>query len=289
MTATTAWMAATATTSSAAAPATTSSRTRGGDDNIQGGDGNDVIHGGNGVNLHHRRLRQRLHRHRRRCRTKPFGGPGNDFILGTKADEQNMGNEGDDWLEARHVRWRARRQLRSARQRSRSSATTSISAAARTTSSTPRAATTSWSAAPASADRYIGCIRLRLGDLQERSISASPSIMTDRFFDQPPVPGSGASVLIRFDFVEGLSGSAFADALQGDDVDAGRTRGGRRQRQRAHKYRADRRPAGVARTPRLGRRPVTCSSMAATSSSAAMAATSSKGAAATISSTATPG
>src|SRR4030095_373295 len=43
---------------------------------------------------------------------------------------------------------------------------------------------------------------------------------TDRFFDQPPVPGSGASALARFDAVEGLSGSAQADFLQGDDVDA---------------------------------------------------------------------
>ena len=31
--------------------------------------------------------------------TKSFGGQGNDFIFGTKADEQNMGNEGDDWIE----------------------------------------------------------------------------------------------------------------------------------------------------------------------------------------------
>src|SRR5262249_2701324 len=43
---------------------------------------------------------------------------------------------------------------------------------------------------------------------------------SDRFFDQPQVPGSGASVLARFDAVEGLSGSAFADVLRGDDVDA---------------------------------------------------------------------
>ena len=29
--------------------------------------------------------------------------------------------------------------------------------------------------------------------------------MIDRFFDQPPVPGSGASTLTRFDVVEGLN------------------------------------------------------------------------------------
>ena len=30
---------------------------------------------------------------------RPFGGHGNDFILGSKANEQDIGNEGDDWIE----------------------------------------------------------------------------------------------------------------------------------------------------------------------------------------------
>ena len=28
-----------------------------------------------------------------------FGGPGDDFIFGSRANAQDMGNEGDDWLE----------------------------------------------------------------------------------------------------------------------------------------------------------------------------------------------
>src|SRR5262249_17283853 len=39
-----------------------------------------------------------------------------------------------------------------------------------------------------------------------------------RFFDQPPVPGSGASNLARFDIMEGLSGSSHDDWLAGDDA-----------------------------------------------------------------------
>src|SRR5262249_61951969 len=39
-----------------------------------------------------------------------------------------------------------------------------------------------------------------------------------RFFDQPLVPGSGASALARFDIMEGLSGSSHDDFLAGDDA-----------------------------------------------------------------------
>ncbi|MNG89211.1 Bifunctional hemolysin/adenylate cyclase precursor [compost metagenome] len=43
---------------------------------------------------------------------------------------------------------------------------------------------------------------------------------SDRFFDVPPVPGSGASALVRFDIMEGLSGSAHGDFLRGDSETA---------------------------------------------------------------------
>ena len=70
----------------------------GGDDNIQGGDGNDVIHGGNGINLIIGGFGQDFIVTGEDA-NESFGGQGNDFIFGTKADEQNMGNEGDDWIE----------------------------------------------------------------------------------------------------------------------------------------------------------------------------------------------
>ncbi|MBI4290125.1 MAG: heme peroxidase, partial [Betaproteobacteria bacterium] len=70
----------------------------GGDDVLKGDAGNDVLHGGQGFNL---------------ILAGPgndfivtgedsnesFAGPGNDFILGTRLDIQNMGGEGDDWIE----------------------------------------------------------------------------------------------------------------------------------------------------------------------------------------------
>src|SRR4030095_15057362 len=68
-------------------------------------------------------------------------------------------------------------------------------------------------------DRYIGGSGFDWATFKDDSLGVYIDI-SDRFFDQPPQPGSGASVLTRFDFVEGLSGSQHADVLQGDDVDA---------------------------------------------------------------------
>src|SRR5690606_38824181 len=44
--------------------------------------------------------------------------------------------------------------------------------------------------------------------------------MNLKAFDQTPLPPSNITILDRFDEVEGLSGSNFADILRGDDVDA---------------------------------------------------------------------
>ena len=72
---------------------------------------------------------------------------------------------------------------------------------------------------PGMGDRYIGASGFDWATFKDDTLGVTID-MSDRFFDQPPVPGSGASILARFDAVEGLSGSAFADALHGDDVDA---------------------------------------------------------------------
>ena len=56
-------------------------------------------------------------------------------------------------------------------------------------------------------DRYIGGSGFDWATFKDDTLGVTID-MSDRFFDQPPVPGSGASVLARFDVVEGLSGSA---------------------------------------------------------------------------------
>ncbi len=73
----------------------------GGDDNLQGGEGNDVIQGGNsslvgnvilgGAGSDFIITTEDV--------STIFGGEGNNFILGAKVNLQEMGGEGDDWIE----------------------------------------------------------------------------------------------------------------------------------------------------------------------------------------------
>ncbi len=73
----------------------------GGDDVIHGEAGNDVIHGGNGLNI--------LFGHTGHDFiitgedvTTTFAGAGNDFVLGSSRNLETIGGEGDDWLEFGH-------------------------------------------------------------------------------------------------------------------------------------------------------------------------------------------
>jgi Ca2+-binding RTX toxin-like protein len=189
----------------------------GGDDTMQGDGGNDVIHGGNGINLILGGFGNDFIVTGEDS-NESFGGQGNDFILGTKADEQNMGNEGDDWIEG------------------------GTSDGAPGDNFDPlgndpiagndvyvgRGENDKFNAEGGDdimvgsvglGDRYIGASGFDWATFKDDALGVTIDI-SNRFFDQPPVPGSGASALTRFDFVEGLSGSAFGDVLQGDDADA---------------------------------------------------------------------
>ena len=174
----------------------------GGDDNIQGGDGNDVIHGGNGVNLIIGGFGNDFIVTGEDA-SEAIGGRGNDFILGSKANEQDMGNEGDDWIEG------------------------GTSDGAPGDNFDPlgndpiigndvfigRGETDKFNAeggddimvgSVGMGDRYIGGSGFDWATFKDDPLGVYVDI-SDRFFDQPPQPGSGASVLTRFDIVEGLS------------------------------------------------------------------------------------
>ncbi|MGO4676471.1 peroxidase family protein, partial [Bosea sp. 2YAB26] len=188
----------------------------GGDDNIQGGDGNDVLHGGNGVNLIIGGFGSDFIVTGEDA-SEAIGGQGNDFILGSKANEQDMGNEGDDWIEKG------------------------------TTDGAPgdnfdplgndpvigndvfigdgendkfngEGGDDIMAGKTGFGDRYIGGSGYDWAIYKPNTTGVYIDI-SDRFFDQPPVPG-GSTSLSRFDFVEGLSGSDFGDVLNGDDSDA---------------------------------------------------------------------
>ncbi|MDB5798726.1 MAG: heme peroxidase [Paucimonas sp.] len=188
-----------------------------GDDNIQGGDGNDVIQGGNGINLIIGGMGNDFII-TGEDGSEAIGGHGNDFILGGKANEQDMGNEGDDWIEG------------------------GTSDGAPGDNFDPLALDTvigndvfigrgendKFNAeggddimvgSVGMGDRYIGGSGYDWASFKDDAQGVSIDL-AGRFFDQPQVPGSGASVLTRMDAVEGLSGSSQADILVGDDADA---------------------------------------------------------------------
>uniref|UniRef100_A5W572 Animal heme peroxidase n=3 Tax=Gammaproteobacteria TaxID=1236 RepID=A5W572_PSEP1 len=189
----------------------------GGDDNIQGGDGNDVLHGGNGINLIIGGFGNDFIVTGEDA-SEAIGGQGNDFILGSKANEQDMGNEGDDWIEK------------------------GTSDGAPGDNFDPlgndpiigndvfvggnendkfngEGGDDIMVGSLGFGDRYIGGSGYDWATFKDLAQGVSID-MSDRFFDVPLVPGSGASTLVRFDIMEGLSGSAHGDFLRGDSEDA---------------------------------------------------------------------
>ncbi|SDN53347.1 peroxidase family protein [Pseudomonas jinjuensis] len=189
----------------------------GGDDNIQGGDGNDVIHGGNGINLVMGGFGNDFIVTGEDA-SEAIGGQGNDFILGSKANEQDMGNEGDDWIEK------------------------GTSDGAPGDNFDPlgndpvigndvyigggendkfngEGGDDIMVGSAGMGNRYIGSSGFDWATFKDDARGVTID-MSDRFFNVPPQPGSGASVLARFDAVEGLSGSHRGDFLRGDSVDA---------------------------------------------------------------------
>jgi Ca2+-binding RTX toxin-like protein len=187
----------------------------GGVDNIQGGDGNDVIQGGGGGDLILGGFGKDFIS-TGEDNSEAFGGAGDDFILGNKSNEQDIGNEGDDWIEKG------------------------------TSDGAPGDNFDPLGNDPIPGndifigdgenDKFIGeggdDIMVGSTGLTDRFFGASGfdwatykndqmGVTIDfsgRFFDQPPVPGSGASALARFDIMEGLSGSSHDDWLAGDDT-----------------------------------------------------------------------
>ncbi|UVM03320.1 peroxidase family protein [Pseudomonas laurylsulfatiphila] len=189
----------------------------GGDDNIQGGDGNDVLHGGNGINLIIGGFGNDFIVTGEDA-SEAIGGQGNDFILGSKANEQDMGNEGDDWIEK------------------------GTSDGAPGDNFDPlgndpvighdvfvggnendkfngEGGDDIMVGSLGFGDRYIGGSGYDWATFKDLAQGVSIDY-SDRFFDVPPMPGSGASALVRFDIMEGLSGSSHGDFLRGDNEDA---------------------------------------------------------------------
>ena len=227
-----------------------------------------------------------------------FGGAGNDFILGAKVNLRDDRQRRRRLDRDRHPGRRARRQFRPASGRRRArQRRLRRRRRLRRDDRRRRRRHLRRQRRPGQDRRHV---RLRLGDLQERHASASPSTCSSATsVEHRPMRGiswrvrNRRSIYDRFAEVEGLSGSAFADFLRGDEQDAAiianvTARGSVLTNfDLVSGLQAFVGSAGFG-ADGIGARP-TISSAPATSSSAATAATSSKAAAATTSSTATSG
>src|SRR5262249_5932791 len=150
-----------------------------------------------------------------------FGGPGNDFILGTKADEQNMGNEGDDWMEAGtsdgapgdnfdpfgndpiagndvYIGRGENDKINAAVGNDRMGAKAASSGRGEKEKLNAEGGDDILGGSTGLGDRYRGGSGFDWATFKDVAFGVTTAF-TDRFFDQPPVPGSGASALARFD------------------------------------------------------------------------------------------
>ena len=187
----------------------------GGSDDIQGGDGNDVIQAGSGTDLIFGGFGSDFII-TGEDNDEAFGGQGDDFILGNKSNEQDIGNEGDDWLEKGTSDGapgdnfdplgldpiRGNDIFIGDGENDKFIGEGGDDIMVGTTGLT---------------DRMFGGAGFDWADYKDDKIGVTIDI-DGRFFDQPPVPGSGASALARFDIMEGLSGSAHDDYLFGDNA-----------------------------------------------------------------------
>ena len=148
-----------------------------------------------------------------------FGGGGNDFIIGTKADEQNMGNEGDDWFEFGAFDGQPGDNFDPLGNDPIAGNDIFIGGG-ENDKFNAEGGDDIMAGKVGLGDRYIGASGFDWAIFKYNELGVTIDLDVNRFFDQPQVPGSGASVLTRFDFVEGLSGSHLGDALYGDSSDA---------------------------------------------------------------------
>ncbi|WP_137885651.1 peroxidase family protein [Pseudomonas sp. 2FE] len=189
----------------------------GGDDNLQGGDGNDAIQGGNGVNLILGGFGNDFIV-TGEDESEAFGGTGNDFIFGVKPVEMLFGNEGDDWIEHGMADGSAGENFDT---RGLDSIIGNDVFIGDTVADRMlgEGGDDIMVGNGGQVDRYMGSSGFDWAVFKDAPAGASVDLRL-RAFDETPVPLSPASILARYESVEGLSGSAFSDILQGDDADA---------------------------------------------------------------------
>jgi Ca2+-binding RTX toxin-like protein len=191
----------------------------GGDDVIHGEDGNDVIQGGNGLNLILGQAGQDFIITGEDA-ADTSGGLGNDFILGSKANEFARGGEGDDWIQGGSADGVAGDNF-DAFGNDPINGNDVFMGDGGPDNFDGEGGDDIMIGSPSEADRFIGFSGYDWATYKDDPAGVTIGLNSRlRFFDQPAVPGSTASILARLDLVEGLSGSSHADFLSGDDSTA---------------------------------------------------------------------
>ncbi len=189
---------------------------KGGDDIIRADAGNDVIQAGNGLNLIIAGDGKDFIITGEDI-SETFAGQGDDFILGAKTDAFPLGNEGNDWIEL------------------------GTQDGAAGDNFNPQNLDTVWGhdviVGGGGFDEMLGegGHDIFVGSEGEDHFDGDSGFdwttyvrdargvtidMLISDFIEPPTTPSNAGILDRFAFVEGLSGSNFADILRGDDQEA---------------------------------------------------------------------
>ncbi|KPU56028.1 hemolysin-type calcium-binding repeat family protein [Pseudomonas fluorescens] len=191
----------------------------GGDDVIHGEEGNDVIQGGNGLNLILGQAGQDFIITGEDA-ADSSGGLGNDFILGSKANEFARGGEGDDWIQGGSADGVAGDNF-DAFGNDPIKGNDVFMGDGGPDNFDGEGGDDIMVGSPSEADRFIGFSGYDWATYKDDPAGVTIGLNSRlRFFDQPQVPGSTASILARLDLVEGLSGSSHADFLSGDDSTA---------------------------------------------------------------------
>jgi Ca2+-binding RTX toxin-like protein len=191
----------------------------GGDDVIHGEDGNDVIQGGNGLNLILGQAGQDFIITGEDL-ADTSGGLGNDFILGSKANEFARGGEGDDWIQGGSADGVAGDNF-DPFGNDPINGNDVFMGDGGPDNFDGEGGDDIMIGSPSEADRFIGFSGYDWATYKDDPVGVTMGLNSRlRFFDQPAVPGSNASILARLDLVEGMSGSSHADFLSGDDSTA---------------------------------------------------------------------
>ena len=221
---------------------------KGGDDNIKGEAGNDVIHGGNGFNLIIGGDGKDFIITGEDV-SETFGGQGDDFILGAKTNLPTLGNEGNDWIEIGTQDGAPGDNFNLLNLDDVLGHDVMIGGGG--FDELLAEGGHDVMVGSEGEDHFDGGSGFDWTTYKNDTLGVTVDLMVNDFIEPPTTP-SNAGILDRFAFVEGLSGSAHADILRGDDQEAADILAGGRARQRARPggHRSHLRPAGPARRGR---------------------------------------